>query len=477
MTNLGTTFKEALEAMDKDKILARHVVMVDADGRIVRPELHRRFTLFRGYECLEDPDAWVKSILGQAEEYCLEDPDHREVVVFAHGGLNTRKGALRRALELRPRMLADGKYPIFLNWHSSLISSYLASLFYVWQGRNNRYTTGLQKLVRRWILSWCVLAADFGRGLLRLPVVFFAQIGTSMGFFVDEPSKDAGKARKWFNQFFDNESMRAWEALARLKKGENMPRPGKDRRTSWEKFRRLFSYFLTLLIKVPSAVFIDGFGHSAWEVMLRRTKTAFRQDPGSALKCGRTDGGMAVFFKHLEEPSHELPITCIGHSMGTILLNQMLRGWPHLRLKNVVYMAAACTVRDAQGAMVSFLHDEHNKDCKTIFHNLVLHRKAEAGDWWGFRWFDPPIRGSLLVWIDNFLSNPHTPFDRTAGRFDNLLLTWNDIHELAAEKIRFRCFDAGDPARKDGQPQKHGDFTKRVFWNEEFWKPNKAPAE
>ena len=43
-----------------------------------------------------------------------------------------------------------------------------------------------------------------------------------------------------------------------------------------------------------------------------------------------------------------------------------------MRLKNVVYMAAACTVRDAQCAMVSFLHDEHNEDCKTIFHNLVF---------------------------------------------------------------------------------------------------------
>ena len=73
----------------------------------------------------------------------LEPPKHatRKVLIFVHGGLNTQVASLERVstpTKDRRAMYAEiadaGFYPLFVNWQSSLVSSYVEQLVYIRQG-------------------------------------------------------------------------------------------------------------------------------------------------------------------------------------------------------------------------------------------------------------------------------------------------------------------------------------------------------
>lgn len=104
-----------------------------------------------------------------------------------------------------------------------------------------------------------------------------------------------------------------------------------------------------------------------------------------------------------------------------------------------------------------------------MFH-LILHPLAEVSEK-GFLDLSP--RGSLLVWIDNYFTNPITPLDRTVGRFFNLLPELLYTDDQLRERVHLKVFRVG-ASTECRNPQKHGDFGLFPFWEEEFWDPNVA---
>ena len=97
------------------------------------------------------------------------------------------------------------------------------------------------------------------------------------------------------------------------------------------------------------------------------------------------------------------------------------------------------------------------------FYNLSLHPFAESGETqWAF--LDLTPRGSLLEWIDNFLSDPKTEADLTLGKWDNVILASHLIPLDVRSRIVLRSFNAGER----GEPQQHGDFDEFDFWTPEF---------
>ena len=110
---------------------------------------------------------------------------------------------------------------------------------------------------------------------------------------------------------------------------------------------------------------------------------------------------------------------------------------------------------------------------ETQFYDLCLHPTAELIE---TNAADIPPRGSLLVWIDDFLEEPATPLDRTLGRWENLV----QVPYVIPPKLRGRfsikafsllrhgtsCLEGGDP-----QPQQHGDFSQAPYWDPLFWQP------
>src|SRR6266542_666383 len=172
---------------------------------------------------------------------------------------------------------------------------------------------------------------------------------------------------------------------------------GSDRRSGWNKFRYGLTYAMTLPFKFVTGPFIDAFGKSAWDNMTRRTQTMFRS-PGDFKRPQTTNeievakqrvaspagGAVARLMQCLDtlmtNSSDHYSITLVGHSMGTILANEIIRTHPDLPYSRIVYMGAACSISDFEKSIVPYLQSRTNAH----FYNLTLHPVAEAREvQWG----------------------------------------------------------------------------------------------
>lgn len=263
-------------------------------------------------------------------------------------------------------------------------------------------------------------------------------------------------------------------------------------------------------------------GAEAWNNMLRRIDVTFRTDgdfllPREGYEHSNFNreptGAMAIFFLELiqflrQNPAEQWELTLVGHSMGAILLNRVVRRFgENLPIANIVYMAAASTMKDYEETTWPYirsrrnqqkLRDQQEKRCKEIFtqdlpqtvrdtdkywqnkfqekcrllfppsaptpkfYNLMLHPKAEAQE---ASLYGIVPRGSLLVWLDGFLTNPPTPLDRMLGRFTNFMVAADRTPADIAWYIRPKVFGRGIR-----DPKNHGAFSACVFWNTKFWK-------
>jgi hypothetical protein len=141
------------------------------------------------------------------------------------------------------------------------------------------------------------------------------------------------------------------------------------------------------------------------------------------------------------------------------------------------------------------------RHAETQFYNLSLHPVAEAGEWQP--WLaDLPPRGSLLVWIDNFLANPVTEQERTMGRWRNLFRSSptgepiiraffnNDSSASLRRRLHFRAYSVGfgtkeqlrdikyqwnehpilmDFDERCDNPLSHAEFSEMPWWEQRFW--------
>jgi len=388
-------------------------------------------------------------------------------------------------VELQQTIAQEGYYPIFINWQSSLFSSYGDHLVNVRQGESWDNWG--------WILTPFYFVSDVARAAARAPVVWYYQL------------RNDAENHKWITTEAQAEVGHVAEDLARIyetaKPPDDRTAPDVlrfafdhdehyaqvDRRGNWEQGLAAATGLLTVPTKMVSSMFIDAFGKSAWDVMLRRTHMLYhteREFLHSEVVVGESeskpprsridaDGALAVFLRRLqqtiEDPAHggrdTWDITLVGHSMGTIVLSNMLRDFGALPFNHIVYMAAAVTVREYEDSLFPYL--SRNADAQ-VYH-LMLHQKAEAFERFdpGIPYVDLPPRGSLLVWIDDFLSAPSTPLDRTLGRFDNFVVAAHDIPGRFRGRIHAKAFGVGSGVKA---PQKHGDFTTRFkFWKSACW--------
>jgi hypothetical protein len=203
-----------------------------------------------------------------------------------------------------------------------------------------------------------------------------------------------------------------------------------------------------------------------------RTSPAAEGSPGSAKQIeldtpkGQEEGKAGC--------PERLEVSLVGHSMGTIIIDRLLRYAPNLQVKNIVFMGAATTVEDYRDTVDAYL-DRHRSDKgggPNMYH-LVLHPLAEVSEQ-GF--WDLSPRGSLLIWIDNYFTDPPTPLGRRAGRFLNivpeLLYTGKDTRS----RVHLKIFRVGRGVRC-WNPQKHGDFSAFPFWDKSFWDPKPSDED
>lgn len=181
------------------------------------------------------------------------------------------------------------------------------------------------------------------------------------------------------------------------------------------------------------------------------------------------------FFEHLldtiiDDKEYEYEITLVGHSMGTMVLNNALKlyqsKWIESRaLKNIVYMAAAASIDDSLNTLVPFLVPANPQQTVPAFYNLTLNRVAEVSE---THLLGLIPTGSLLVSIDQHFENPEHPMRRTFGSEVNVLSALNAIAQRlqgAEGTIVFKAFDR----HPKSIPSTHGGFNEIEYWKKSTW--------
>lgn len=169
--------------------------------------------------------------------------------------------------------------------------------------------------------------------------------------------------------------------------------------------------------------------------------------------------------------SADMKLTVIGHSMGTIVLDELIPIYHRLDYRNIVYMASAASIRDFRHSVVPLIEARP----AVRFYNLSLHPMADAREVAGYGVVQS---GSLLEWIDDMYEQPRTMMDRTLGKWRNVRLAKHVFPSAAQRRMIFKVFGfrpeegvRGQPGYRPGDPVRHGEFndTRMHYWLPEFW--------
>lgn len=362
-----------------------------------------------------------------------EDPEQPlNLLLLVHGGLTTTDGGLAFIDDMVDdrgflKGMPDGAqlYPIFINWDSSLLSSLVDDLFLVRRGTRDPLS-----------------------GVLTSPFVILSRL---VGGFVNLP------ATLYYH--YDTEKMQ-------FEKWHGEPRRAGDLA------RRGAITVAMIPFTVVQLPFLSGFGTGAWEMMSRRVELMFAHQldpqgtmyrepdsrPGAlreffeviASSYGSNSGGpTAVSGAEAIPRQPRVKVILAGHSMGTMVVNRILREFPQLGYHRIVYMASAASIDDFITTVPPYL--ARNRDAEFIGYSLAI--RDEVGE---SNLLAP--RGSLLTWIDNMFEPGLSPTGKRAGFFFNrkvLKVREFDDEGQVCDRMRiWKIVAEGDSS----VPHKHGDF-------------------
>ena len=447
--------------------LRRHTIAIDKKGRAVDPTERDRIKDFSAYveAILRHVDAQTDSArerFRNAGQTGVEEV--RRILVYVHGGLVETRPTLVRLDEIIGKMkheksATDWYYPVFITWPSGGPSTYAEHLLTFRQGESNA--------ILGYPTSPFVLTTDLTQGIARTPLSLSYQITNDIAVG-GQVALAAPILPSWSNAFALKDA--AGDADYRVALGEY-------HRGTLVQVGRFFGYLLTFPSKLLTQITVlDGMGPGAWNVMRHRIVNLFRRQKEfdvtpirgereelvQHLEAGPT-GALALFLEqlkeHIEKRRGEIryEIALVGHSMGAIVLNEALRLFPEAEVARIVYLAPACSIRDAARVLVPFL-EKHEQ---SQFHVLTLHPVAEGDE---INFCDVIPRGSLLEWIDNWYTRPDSITERRLGKFVNLMRALHLFRDVRS-RVSVKAFGV----EPNSIPQRHGDFSECPFWREEFW--------
>ena len=441
------------------KDLRPHQLYVDEYGNLLNPGTRERICGEQGEEssdrkkhCIDSEKSYVDEIIANFQKLKAKKPK-MTLTVFIHGGLNTFKSATERVDKDKViiPMLDEDKYPLFISWNSEPISNYKDHLVYLRRGKLERILGPLS--------TPFVLLEDTLRSIARIPASTYNVVfGQNKAFDsiltkYNKEEAQAQSARSYLQQeggFHIHENGVDEVGLTR-----------KDWLTVWNP------------VKLVTAPFLDGLGTGAWDSMLRRTDLILRKDVSANVK--ETVFEPTAVSKFLNEFSIEfgdVDVTVIGHSMGAIVANNIISKYPEIKFKNIVYMAAACRLKDIEYVVVPYL----KRNSFAHFYNLSLHPYRDISENVAYDFLP---RGSLLMWIDQTLGEPNSLADRTAGYWFNIIRAANNIFSKPDARTMTGADSYNDVRKRvhltrfgaDKSPKAHGDFNdhKLKYWQQTFW--------
>ena len=414
----------SMQHMDKADELSSYQLYIDSTVDLLDP---------RNEKVINDEDLYVKNIIDNFSKKKSQNSDLK-MTIFIHGGLNSFENATARRKQVKDSMLMDNKYPVFISWRSGGFSNYSDHLFSIRRGEKRNWFVG-------GITSPFVFAEDALRSLARIPAstynVLFGQNSIRIGKYSKE------------EQYSD-------KALAELHKlGFVIYNSPNDTGHGAGDFWSVWNP-----VKLVTAPFVDGLGTGAWNSMLRRTDLVLRRNDGfNGISESKSDTAVTKFFKKVSSDLSNEELTLIGHSMGTIIANNIIARFQELKFKEIVYMAAACSIKDVELVVPPYM--QKNDDTK--FYSLSLNPYRDMAE---NSLLDFVPRGSLLMWIDDTLGANNSFQDKTAGFWFNMVRGASEAFKDPSIRNRVHLTQFGI---KDGTPQKHGAFGDYEFWNERFW--------
>lgn len=441
-----------------------HIVLVGGDGKPRHPETEAILSS-------NEVEAHLQLIETAITDYLEEHPKGR-VLLHAHGGLSQWNNARQTAQLLTPLMLKDGIFPVFLIWSSDLLSAFKDQAAHApipivdSQANMLDWTTNTRNQI---VNSGIFALRLIGDTIIRAPRIQFNQWKTNRLTITTEDGKVVGIGKVGQPALFQNSADLVQISLPSAHKSvkRNLLHFALYIRTAPTKF-------------VLGSLFADA-GKSSWHNMRTRSRRVFRLEedyasPPHASPPMRSEpsGGLSQYIAHLDTTAlaeKGVRVDLVGHSMGAIIACEIASAFPTLPYRTVLFMAAACTAREFETAIIPLLQRGN-----TRFYNLCLHPEAEIRE---TNYADIMLRGSLLRWLDTHYLSPESESGLTFGQFQNALRLAPLIPPEVAHKVTIKGFGYGrDPAPSKGElvniegefigPQKHGDFGKYPWWKSEF---------
>ncbi len=454
----------------------------------------------------------------------------RKPLIFIHGGLNDYEDGLKRMARDIHLINTDGSfYPIFILWPSGA-NTYIDSLTSYFQGEWDRPADTLGSPFK---VITDVMQIP-GRSMANYATNF--RLASKSVFYLEKENPFINNSFKFIYSYpytFPSLNLNYFSiaddpcTLERKPEGINCIDINKEHINEFfynQQWRR--TVFMPL--KLATIPMLDPLARRAWDSMNARIRFTFRT-PCSSDKSGIGNcepGVVYQFFKALESKNeYDKKITLIGHSIGSIVVSEIIREFHELPYENVIFGGAAISIREFKNtveatlrkkvAMLekysdlielrkSFMNElitlESTEKIKEIivknekaiselellqerdrpfkFYNLSLHPFAEAREESG--WGMVPS-GSLLEWIDQIIENPADGLDRTLGKWTNIAPLLGKQDYLKKEAIFDRKLLEGgymsfsrfglDPS----QPLEHTHFgnsddCKFKYWKPENWK-------
>lgn len=394
-----------------DRILQPHIT-IDYRGRALTDELHpiARKTL---------PKTVDDEILPPIMKYIdarRREGEKARLLIYIHGGLTSAAEGLKYIQDMidihpadltRNRFKGTDLYPIFIVWDASFANAVWDDLVEIRRG---------ERMESFWGLLFGAVTSPIVGGYRLVSSVIKAPLTI------------------WY--------------LGDISFTKTIIEKGKPDEP-YLKMRRA-NDALTTAVTLPSKIllvpFIGGFGTPAWEMMKRRIDQMFAPPP--------REGVVQVLLEKLAEKlqsseyQDHIEITLAGHSMGAIVVNHILREFPKMRFRRIVYMGAAASVDDFRDTLIPYLtqHDEAQ------FSSFSLASRNESGEVAGEDFLP---RGSLLVWIDEIFEPGYWVGQRRIGWWRTAKRASVDP-KVCSRMVFFKFVGM------EQDPQKHGEFNDDV---------------
>lgn len=440
-----------------DQAAVNHMINIDRNGNFVpvvaderidfsSKESQRDQTIQAALDQEEEPDLLQASGLAEhwqalecsLRKYAVEHGGRVNLLLFLHGGLNTERQSLKRALDQYPRILSDADlYPVFVNWRSGPIDSYCRHLTRIRQGKKSNSA------------PWTS------------PIYLLSDLLGSVGY----------APKSWLDQ-----GKHSWDSTVQREPDRWAAYTGSgiynihytgDADDYGDTGRGLL-WIATSPAKIVTTPFTYTLAKPAWDIMMRRTGTMFdkpgefHNHPTPIARDRPRTGALSLFLYRLiqfqSEPDIQLDITLIGHSMGAIICNKIVRIFPELNITTIVHMASADSIQNLLSNTIRFMENHP----ATQFYGLFLSPKNEDRETsaWGLT-----PSGSLLTWIDHSFTTPSTELDRRAGRWSNMRRSLHLIPQNVRNRMYFKIFGQGIG------PQEHGEFDEFPYWQTSYYWP------